>query len=126
VVRGRLSCGARVSSPWRRRCTRSLVSCSVSCILRPGTGISSAHPVGTDSSARVLGRGGCQATRPMHRRQVYRDDAGPPLRTSTAIPYGDWLDRANGDSAVPPPMALGSTSGRPERTVRLVTGRARP
>jgi hypothetical protein len=22
------------------------------------------------------------------------------LRTSTAIPYGDWLDRANGDSAV--------------------------
>ena len=40
----------------------------------------------------------------MHRRQVYRDHPGPPLRTSTAIPYGDWLDRANGDSAVAPPM----------------------
>ena len=53
VVRGRLSCGARVSSPWRRRCTRSSVSCWVSCILLPGTRIGSAHPVGSDSSARV-------------------------------------------------------------------------
>jgi hypothetical protein len=37
----------------------------------------------------------------MPRQQVYGEVAGPPLRTSTAIPYGDWLDRANGDSAVP-------------------------
>jgi hypothetical protein len=32
----------------------------------------------------------------MHRQQVYRYEAGPPLRTSTAIPPGDWLDRAIG------------------------------